>query len=242
MSCTESSAKQKGVLGLLKINDVEITSNNIVLETVTPPEKIGYTNRWASLEGLPMRYVSIYYKPYARRATLRIFGHTKKDAIRVRSELIGKLITNGLAKIELRHESTYELGKLEEFNTGLWEAGTLPVEAVFMCPYGVSFGGDHEETIGTVTLAGTAKTPPIFIITPTDDTIEISNGREHIRLEGLGTGDITIDCAKRTVIQNGVNIRKDLTIQSRYFNLSPGENNLEIVGGTGKVRWTDRWI
>lgn len=227
---------------MLKINDLEVTSHSIVLETVAPPEAIGYRNEWASLYGLPARFVSSYHQAYTRKVGLRIFGATKKGANALRSELIGRLVTDDVAKIQFRHEPTYELGKLEELNTGLWEAGTLPIEAIFLCPYGVSFGEDHEEAIGTVAVTGTAKTPPIFTINPTGGILEISNGTEHIRLENITTGEIVIDCNKRTITQGSTNIREKLTIESRYFDLAPGVNNLSITGGAGKVRWTDRWI
>lgn len=227
---------------MLKINDKEIISHGIVLETVLPPEAIGYRNEWASLDGLPARFVSSYYQAYIRKVRLRIFGETKRDVNALRSDLIGRLVTESVAKIQFRHEPTYELGKLEELNTGAWEAGSLPIEAIFLCPYGVSFGDTHEETIGAVTVAGTAKTPPVFTINPTGENLEISNGAEHIRLEGITTGEIVIDCNKRTITQGSANIREKLTIESRYFDLAPGPNNLIITGGTGKVRWTDRWI
>jgi phage-related protein len=227
---------------LLKINDKEIISHGIVLETVLPPEAIGYRNEWASLDGLPARFVSSYHQAYIRKVGLRVFGETKREANKLRSILIGRLVTESVAKIQFRHEPTYELGKLEELNTGAWEAGSLPIEAVFLCPYGVSFGEDHEEAIGAVTVTGTAKTPPIFTVTPTGENLEVSNGTEHIRLENITTGEIVIDCNKRTITQGSTNIREKLTIESRYFDLVPGENTLQITGGTGKVRWTDRWI
>lgn len=227
---------------MLKINDKEIISHGIVLETVLPPEAIGYRNEWASLDGLPARFVTSYHQAYIRKVGLRIFGETKREANKLRSILIGRLVTESVAKIQFRHEPTYELGKLEELNTGLWEAGTLPIEAIFLCPYGVSFGEEQEKAIGTVMVAGTAKTPPIFTINPTGENLEISNGSEHIRLEGITTGEIVIDCNKRAITQGSSNIREKLTIESRYFDLVPGENTLQITGGTGKVRWTDRWI
>ena len=227
---------------MLKINDVNVVGGQVVLEKVYPPEEIGLTNRWASLEGLPTRFVSDYIKPYMRRVQLRIFGKTKADAIRTRREFVGKLMSDDLVKVQFRHEDTYEMAKMESFTTADWQAGAMGVEVIFMCPYGVSFGEEKTASIGAITYLGTADTPVIFTITPSGTNLTVSNGKQSLNLTGLGTGPVVIDTGKRTITQDGVNIRSRLSISSRYFGLVPGANDFSITGGEGTVRWTERWI
>lgn len=224
-------------------NDVDFSMFPwLIIEEVHPPETIGRKNFWHTPDGATSRLVRTNRVPYLRKVDLRIKASTRADALEYRRELIGELQTENVAKLELPNESTYEMAKLETFDTGNWELETLPIELVFYCPDGCAYGTYQTEAIGTVFVGGTENTPPYFAITPTATTVEISNGTDFLHFDGLTIGTaVTIDVGTRTPMQGLSSIRSKLSFSSDYFELSPGVNTLTITGGTGTVKFTERW-
>lgn len=214
----------------------------LITEEAYPPESVGRKNVWHTPDGAASRLVRTNRVPYLRKVTVRIKASTRADVLYYRRELIGKLQTDDVAKLELPNETTYEMAKLEAFDTGNWELETLPIELIFLCPSGCAYGTDQTKAIGTVYVGGTENTPPYFAITPAATTVEISNGTDHLHFDGLTVGTaVTIDVGTRTPMQGLSSIRSKLSFSSDYFDLSPGSNTLTITGGTGTVKFTERW-
>ncbi|USK43530.1 distal tail protein Dit [Cytobacillus oceanisediminis] len=75
--------------------------------------------------------------------------------------------------------------------------------------------------------------------------IKVSNGEEFIAITRTFTSgdEITIDHQAGTVTLNGVtDIITGLDIESDFFPLQPGQNDLTVGGGTGTVTYTKRWL
>lgn len=226
---------------MLQVNQNQIP--NLVVEKVLPPEQIGIQNKWFHTFGMPGRLLGSAPVPYIRRVKGRIFGETKAEALQRRREIIHALTSPDLIRLDFEHEDTYELAKLESYATDDWKAGTLPVDISFYCPHGLAFGQTKTAPIGAVTVTGTYKTPPIIRITPSATTVEIVLGQKRLRFVGITTTpQLVIDVAKRTAMQGTTSRMSKLTMESDFFELSPGVNNLSITGGTGTVEYTERFI
>ena len=69
-------------------------------------------------------------------------------------------------------------------------------------------------------------------------------GTQTITLAGtVGVGDLVIDFNRQTVTLNGVSIMDQMTIDSRFFMLQRGANQIVTSNGAGGMLcWRERWL
>lgn len=131
----------------------------------------------------------------------------------------------------------------------LWKTGQT--ELTFRAPDPVMYGADREAALsGTaeVWVGGNHATTPVVEVVPQGTSLRV----EHVGLgkaveveaEGSfdGTKTLLIDCGAEHCELGGVNADARVTLESDFFDLEPGENVIRVTGGTGTVRWTERWL
>lgn len=69
-------------------------------------------------------------------------------------------------------------------------------------------------------------------------------GSEFVKLEGqVSPGNLVIDFERESVTLNGESIAEKVTIDSTFFKLVKGENQIACENGAGgAVHWRERWI
>ena len=220
------------------------------VEKVYPVEMMGYTNKWTNPLGLAARYVGSYLQPYTRKVDIRVLGETEFETSFLKNKLIGILLSDNVSKLKFETEQTYELAKLQSFAVDDYLLGTLKVELTFYCPYGCSFSEEAQFTLANnantlIAVEGSVDTPPIFSLTTTATTVQVTNQKtsKFIRLVGIPSGTaITINCETLQVLSGiATSYRGLVTLESDFFDLKPGDQEIRLVGATGNVKWNPRW-
>lgn len=129
-----------------------------------------------------------------------------------------------------------------------WKPGGGTV--TFYCPDPIAYG-DHRSkrftTSGTVSIGGDYPTKPIIQAVPASGSLwRITDSRtgKFIRVNYAfnGTNTLLIDCEAQACTIDGSLADRYVTLESDYFELSPGDAMLSATNGSVEVRWRDRWL
>lgn len=131
----------------------------------------------------------------------------------------------------------------------LWRTGQA--ELTFRAPDPVMYGADREAELdgeAVVHVGGNWKTAPVIEVVPTGTSLRVESVTASAVVEVLaaesfdGTKTLTIDCGAEHCELGGVNADARVALASDYFALTPGENAIKVTGGSGTIRWTERWL
>lgn len=174
------------------------------------------------------------------------------DIAELRHTLAAALVSASPAPLILPDDpGRYHMAVLEgesELST-LWRTGEATL--TFKCPDPVAYGQDRIEALEAstqVSCGGTYMAMPVFEVKPTGKRfrIESETAGAFVEVEAAssfdGTKTLVIDCAAQHCELGGLNADSRVTLASDYFELRPGANRLVATGGTGTVRWTERWL
>lgn len=119
-------------------------------------------------------------------------------------------------------------------------------DVVFTCFDPIAFGAPRSEDGATFTVGGTWATWPKFELTASAGTaVQIGCGDELVRVERSFAGGeaIVIDCKAETVNIDGVDARADVTLESDFFCLDPGDVTLYFAGCSDHTTsFHERWL
>ena len=174
------------------------------------------------------------------------------DIAELRHMLAAALVSPSPAPLILPDDpGRYHLAVLDgesELST-LWRTGEATL--TFRCPDPVAYGQDRIEALGAATslsVGGTYEALPVFEVKPTGKRfrVESATASAFVEVEAStsfdGSKTLTIDCAAQHCELGGTSVDDRVTLASTYFALAPGRNDLVATGGTGTVRWTERWL
>lgn len=159
---------------------------------------------------------------------------------------------DGVAAVELEGFLTGEM-TVEPFQGGPWLSYTMTLE----CPDPIAKGEPQSDVITSpITNAGNANTWPTVVValsgTVTSVRIGSTTTAEFVQLDGLAGTETEVVVSTRpgfeTVEVDGVAALDKLTLDSTFFPLVPGDNDLYVTvlagGGsaTATVDWRDGWV
>lgn len=129
----------------------------------------------------------------------------------------------------------------------LWRTGQA--QLTFRAPDPVMYGAERQAELSgetAVHVGGNRPTYPVIEAAPTGKSfrIEAPGGTVEVLAEGSfdGSKTLLIDCGACHCELAGLNADGRVALSSDYFALEPGENALVATGGSGTIRWIERWI
>ncbi len=224
-------------------------SHDVWVEDVIIPVAPTLNVRTISVEGKDGVYtLPATVSPYVVLVYCRIRAESRDAAMLKRREVAAKLAAyREPVFLQHRHEALKHRAILNGETTPSWEINDLVFTLQFLCPDGVMYGATKTSAGLSHTISGTRSTPPIITVTGASASMNLlhTQSGKRLQLDGFAgtTQDIVIDCDKRTIktADGLLNLREYLTLESRFFEFVPGQNNLTINAGTISVEYTERW-
>lgn len=244
----------KGLTRPLKFNGVDLTKY-VAVESISRPLLAPLTNTWTQrpINRLPQQHKVQSADPYLVTVTYSVFGNTHEDMRVKASELAGLLFTSKPAPLITDNTGRYEMAILD----GASEVNVVPNHALrgtltFYVADG--FSRSQNKVVGTGTAInniGNMETPAVIkaTITTATNSWVISNGSLAIKIKReLAVGNIvTIYLEQEKVTLRGSSttpetlIMTGLTLDSDFFWLKTGVNNLTTTGATLAWEFEPRW-
>lgn len=130
----------------------------------------------------------------------------------------------------------------------LWETGETTLN--FRCPDPVAYGMAGKAAIDTaasIRSGGNYETRPTITVVPdAGEGYKVAHAGSGEAVEVAfafdGTKTLVIDCKAEHCEIDGANADAYVTLESDYFALEPGGNDLTATGGAGYVEWVERWL
>lgn len=225
-------------------------SHDVWVEDVVVPILSPRNVRIIQVEGMDGVYVlTANLQPYPVMVHCRIRAESRESALVKRREVAAKLaVYREPVFLQHRHETLKHRAILTGETGAVWEINDLVFTLQFFCPDGCMYGDTKTGTGLSHTVACSHNVLPIITITGASPSMNLYHAQSGKRLqfEGL-TGsslNVVIDCEKRTIkTADGVqDLRKYLTLESRFFDFAPRANTLTINGGTVSVEYVERWV
>lgn len=199
-------------------------------------------------------YVKKYHRrseinPTSIKVSVRLIQDTDEELTELKRLLAGMLFTTEPKKLILYDDPTrYDLVALDGGTSleRLWTTGRTTL--TFINGEGVSYSNiPRTENISTINVGGTWKTRPIFEMT-------VGSLVSEVRVTNVTTGKLVtvksvfqvgnkviIDCQKEIVTVNGNPIMGKVSLQSDFFDLIPGANQLSYTV-PGTVKFNEAWL
>lgn len=185
------------------------------------------------------------------RVLLRKSAFGRSESARILAPL---LLADGPAPLVLDDEpGRYYMAILSGATDldSLWRAGGGTIS--FLCPDPVAFSCSPRtysvsRNAQKLYLGGTYGSWPVIRAVP-------ASGASYYRVTDYGTGKylqvdasfdggkvLTIDMAGKHCDIDGANADRYVTLESDYFKMVPGENDLRFSSGSAEVEVADRWL
>lgn len=182
---------------------------------------------------------------------IRIIEDLRSDVTDVATEIAGRLMTDGAAKLVTRRDRgrwwlAVYVGEpdLAQFH----ETGFATLE--FLAPAGTMYSDEVTEQLSvgenTVTVQGTYETTPVVTVTLADErsSVSVSVNNKTVTVTGLWPAGTVLrfDGDARAVWVNDARFSGVTLVGSRYGVLLPGSNLITVDGGAAELKYFPRWL
>lgn len=184
-----------------------------------------------------------------KKVNIRWVTRNNADYNKIIRQVASKLYSTKVEKWVFDDDPTvYRLAKLDG-DTDIEKLRTFGKTTLnFIIPDGLSHSHNLSATNGSIAVNnGTEETPPIItvVLSGLATSIKVQNVTtgEYVEVKGNYTSGsiIVFDMEKRLVTLNGNSIQKDVTIESTFWNLAVGENNLSSSHDMS-LSWRERYV
>lgn len=198
-------------------------------------------------------YVKSKFNPRTIEVDIEVKGKDKEDLRQKISKLATKLYDGKLGILRFKDEIDKHYEAILTDTTSLNEIYVYgQATLTFICPDPYKKGEEIKIEIDSDSkfynrgIANAIGVLELEVLTDTDEIVitNVTTG-EYIKLSGnYVQGDkIIIDLEKQYVERNGYNDMKNVTIDSDFIRIIPGENQLTLSSNVkGTLTYTERWL
>lgn len=224
-------------------------SEYLVVEDIRRKQAIDVSNIWTEIPGNQGQlFLYNHLKGKRIEVTCRLLWEKWLDLDMAVSFLASKLYTNEPKELFLRDSVLSEFAIVDGSVEAERHGNTLLLTITFINPTGLRYGQLLEQEFDkdtTLEIFNNGTTNADFIVKATIDgstaSIARADSTHRLKWQKLTKGELLeINTKYRTC--KGKSARKGLTLDSRFFTLQSGVNNLEFKGLTGVVSWRNTWI
>lgn len=173
------------------------------------------------------------------------------DAAEIRHALAAALKTEDPAPLVLPDDPTrYHMAVLDGSSelSRLWDGGTatLTFRACDPIAYGERRRAEVRDS-GSVSAGGTYPARPVVTAKPPRGSkwrVEHAGTGEYVEIAASfdGSQTVVVDMGARRCRINGASADPYVTLDSDYFELAPGANEIKLSGGSATLEWDERWL
>lgn len=223
-------------------------SNVVVVESVTRPILPTIINEGLFIDGKAGQLLkrSVIDNKLIQ-VHIRILESTKEERDVVLKKLKTALYSSTPKKLELKDTNLYNYAQITSTSDLNVDTGTRSVSLMFECYDPFDYGEVKQTPINSDFINEGGETVGVLKCTTNATNLIRVKQRNKVMLtiehNVIAGNELVIDLEKELITLNGASIMKYLSLNSDFFTIDPGLNNITVEGvSSGTVEYRERWL